>query len=83
MCVSGYVCLCMYVYICVYMCVYVVLTVLSSVRSCWLRLLDSSRRDSSLRIFSSRISRVFFRVDSILLSNNLYLLMGANRQTVS
>lgn len=49
-------------------------TVVSSVRSCWFRLLLSSRRDSRLWIFSSLSSRVFFSADSIFVSRILYLL---------
>lgn len=49
-------------------------TVVSSVRSCWFKLLLSSSRDSRLWIFSSLSSRVFFSADSILVSRILYLL---------
>lgn len=49
-------------------------TVVSSVRSCWFKLLLSSRRESRLWIFSSLSSRVFFSADSIFVSRILYLL---------
>lgn len=49
-------------------------TELSSVRSCWFKLLLSSSRDSRPWIFSSLSSRVFLSADSIFVSRILYLL---------
>lgn len=61
------------------MCVHCGLTDVSSVRSCWFKLLLSSRRDSRPCIFSSFSSKEFFRADSIFVSRILYLLKGQRR----
>lgn len=51
----------------------VLLTVLSSWRSCWLRLDDSCSLASRAAIFSSLNSKDDFRVDSSLVSRSLNL----------